>query len=238
MLRQGIAELLNDRADLRVVGEAADGNQAIELARALLPDVIVMDMQMPAVSGFEATRRIRAACPAVKIVILSAFNDEQYVYAAIQAGASGYVMKTARVSRLEEAIRAAHAGQLVIEQPGYREMNWDLPRPAADNERMTGRKTGRSSEARAADPPAANAAAPNAAAPKLKVPSKPLSGREQEVLRLLARGCNNHEIGEALHISTHTVEAHISHVLNKLRVKSRLNAVLTAVQIGLLSIDS
>ncbi len=232
MLRQGIAELLNDRADLRVVGEAADGNQAIELARALLPDVIVMDMQMPAVSGFEATRRIRAACPAVKIVILSAFDDEQYVFAAVQAGASGYVMKTARVSLLEEAIRAAHAGQLVIEQPGYREMNWDLPRPAADNERMTGRDTEGSSEAQAADPPAAAAAAP-----KLKVPSKPLSAREHEVLRLLARGCNNHDIGEALHISTHTVEAHISHVLTKMRVKSRLNAVLAAVQIGLLVID-
>jgi DNA-binding NarL/FixJ family response regulator len=216
VLRQGIAELLSSQADLQVVGEAVDGQQAVELARALQPDVVVMDMQMPGMSGFEATRRIRAAQPAVRIVILSAFNDEQYVYAAIQAGASGYLIKTAPISRLEDAVRRAHGGQLDIELPEHREAGLDFPRLTAFSE----------------------SAADAERAPAAVVPRKPLSPRECEVLRMLARGCNNREISEMLHISGHTVEAHVSHILSKLGVASRLGAVVAAVRAGLLSVDS
>lgn len=114
MVREGTREILEHFADLTVVGEAEDGEQAVQLACKLLPDVILMDIGMPRVNGIEATRRIKAECPQVAILVLTAYDDDQYVIAILQAGAAGYLLKSARGSELVEAVRAVSAGESVL----------------------------------------------------------------------------------------------------------------------------
>ncbi len=111
MLRQGTAELLRREPDLEVVGEAGDGQQALELAHALQPDIVVMDVRMPILSGVEATRRIRQTLPAIQVLVLTAHDDDDYVFSLLQAGASGYILKTAPIGDLIQAIRQVHAGE-------------------------------------------------------------------------------------------------------------------------------
>jgi NarL family two-component system response regulator LiaR len=111
LLRQGTAELLRREPDLEIVGEAADGQQAFELAQALQPDIVVMDVRMPVISGIEATRRIHEAQPQVQVLVLTAHDDDQYIFALLEAGASGYLLKTAPVSELVSAIRQVWAGE-------------------------------------------------------------------------------------------------------------------------------
>ncbi len=111
LLRQGTAELLRREPDLDVVGEAGDGQQVVELAQALKPDVVLMDVRMPVLSGIEATRRIRAALPAVQVLVLTAHDDDQYIFSLLQAGAAGYLLKTAPVADLVKAIRQVQAGE-------------------------------------------------------------------------------------------------------------------------------
>lgn len=114
MVREGTREILDHYPDLLVVGEAEDGEQAVQLACQLLPDVVLMDIGMPRVNGIEATRRIKAQCPQVAILVLTAYDDDQYVIAILQAGAAGYLLKSARGSELVEAVRAVHAGESVL----------------------------------------------------------------------------------------------------------------------------
>ena len=115
LLRQGTAELLRREPDLCVVGEASDGRQAVALAQALQPDIVIMDVRMPGASGLEATRRIRESLPHIQVLVLTAHDDDQYVFSLLQAGASGYLLKTAPVSALAQAIRQVRAGETPLD---------------------------------------------------------------------------------------------------------------------------
>jgi DNA-binding NarL/FixJ family response regulator len=114
MVREGTREILEHYDDLRVVGEAEDGEQAVQLAQRLLPDVVLMDIGMPRLNGIDATRRIKLQCPQVAVLVLTAYDDDQYVIAILQAGAAGYLLKSARGSELADAVRAVYAGESVL----------------------------------------------------------------------------------------------------------------------------
>ena len=115
VVRKGVREFLEEEPDIEVIGEASDGQQAVALATALKPDVIVMDIKMPLLSGVDATRRIRSVAPAVRVLALTAFDDDPYIFGLLEAGASGYVLKTAESSELVRAIRAVAAGQSALD---------------------------------------------------------------------------------------------------------------------------
>lgn len=209
MLRQGTAEILRKQPDIEVVGEADHGQQAIELARRLRPDIVIMDVRMPVLSGIEATRQIRETMPEVQVLILTAHDDDQYIFSLLQAGASGYLLKTAPVSELVRAIRLVKAGESPLDPSIARRVVL----------RMAG---GAGSQ-----PPGGEA----------EPPIEALTPREQEVLQLLAQGLNNRAIAEALFVSDRTVQAHLTSIFAKMGVSSRLEAVLTAIRRGWLTLD-
>lgn len=209
MLRQGTAELLGKEADIEVIGEADDGQQAIDLALRLQPDIVVMDVRMPVLSGIEATQRIREAEPGIQVLVLTAYDDDQYVLSLLQAGASGYLLKTAPVNELVKAIRLVHSGESPLEPAIARKVVL----------RMSG--------TRGSSVPAED---------KLP-PVEPLTSREQEVLQLLAQGLNNRAIAEALYVSDRTVQAHLTNIFAKMGVSSRLEAVLSAIRRGWLTLE-
>lgn len=208
MLRQGTAEILRKEADIEVVGEADDGQQAIDLTLQLRPDIVVMDVRMPVLSGIEATRRIREDMPEVQVLVLTAYDDDQYVFSLLQAGASGYLLKTAPVNELVKAIRLVKSGESPLDPSIARKVVI----------RMTGEHGSRI--------PVGD-----------ETPIESLTFREQEVLHLLSRGLNNQAIAEALYISDRTVQAHLTNIFAKMGVSSRLEAVLTAIRRGWLTLD-
>jgi len=209
MLRQGTAEILRKEADIEVVGEADNGQQAIDLARRLRPDIVVMDVRMPVLSGIEATRRIRESMPEVQVLVLTAYDDDQYIFSLLQAGASGYLLKTAPVNELVNAIRLVRAGESPLDPSIARKV---VVRMAGDQgSRIPIGQEGSSIQA--------------------------LTFREQEVLQLLSRGLNNQAIAEALYVSDRTVQAHLTNIFAKMGVSSRLEAVLTAIRRGWLTLE-
>lgn len=209
LLRQGTAELLRREPDLEVVGEAGDGAQAVASAQELRPDIVVMDVRMPVLSGVEATRRIRAALPEVRVLVLTAHDDDEYVFSLLQAGASGYLLKSAPVSDLVEAIRKVHAGGTPLDPSIAR--------------KLVLRVSGRPGEAPEWD-----------GAP---LPAERLTARELQVLQLLAMGMSNRAIAQALGISDRTVQTHLTNVFAKMHVQSRVEAVMTAIRWGWLTLD-
>jgi DNA-binding NarL/FixJ family response regulator len=210
LLRQGTAELLRREPGLVVVGEASDGERAVELAEALKPDLIIMDVRMPVLSGIEATRRIRQSLPGVRVLVLTAHDDMQYVFSLLQAGASGYLLKTAPIKDLVDAIYRIHAGEVSLDPEIARKLA--LHQSVAIEE--------------APDP-----------SPETAVLEE-LTARELTVLQLLARGLSNQAIAETLSISDRTVQAHLTRLFSKMNVSSRLEAVLTAIRLGWLTLDS
>lgn len=208
LLRQGTAELLRQQPDMVVVGEAADGEQAVELARRVQPDLVIMDIRMPTRNGISATREICECMPDVKVLVLTAYDDDQYIFSLLQAGASGYIMKTAPVVELVRAIRQVMAGESPLS-------------PAIMRKVVTHMQAGKRAPF---SEPASSAQA--------------LTPREAEVLQLLARGMSNQAIAEALFISDRTVQAHLTSIFAKLGVASRLDAVMTAIRRGLLILEA
>jgi DNA-binding NarL/FixJ family response regulator len=204
LLRSGFRLILETTDDIRVVGEAADGTQAVEEARRLRPDVVLMDIRMGAVDGVEATRRIVAA-NAGRVVILTTFDLDEYVYAAVRAGASGFLLKDARPADLADAIRVVARGDALLAPQVTRRL---LERFAED-----------------LGPPRGAAA--------LELAVAELTGREREVLRLLAGGRSNLEVAGALILSEATVKTHVSSVLRKLGLRDRVQAVTWAYEHGL-----
>jgi len=209
MTRQGTAELLRREPDLDVVGEAGDGQEAIELARRLTPDIVVMDVRMPVLSGFEATQRIRESLPGVQVLALSAHDDDEYVFSLLQAGASGYLLKTAPVSELIKAIRQVRDGEVPLDPAIARKVVLRVPArggvsPVSGDATRTGEE---------------------------------LTARELEVLQLLAQGLSNRAIAESLFVSDRTVQTHLTNIFTKMHVTSRLEAVLTAIRRGWLALD-
>jgi DNA-binding NarL/FixJ family response regulator len=209
MTRQGTAELLRREPDLDVVGEAGDGQEAIELARRLTPDIVVMDVRMPVLSGFEATQRIRESLPGVQVLALSAHDDDEYVFSLLQAGASGYLLKTAPVSELIRAIRQMKQGEFPLDPAIARKVV--LRAPAQGGVSLASGEATR--------------------------PDEELTARELEVLHLLAQGLSNRAIAEALFVSDRTVQTHLTNIFTKMQVSSRLEAVLTAIRRGWLTLD-
>ncbi|OEJ34361.1 response regulator transcription factor [Streptomyces subrutilus] len=197
--RSGLRTLLAARPGITVVGEAADGVEAVERARSLRPDVVLMDVRMPRRNGIEATRQLLAeVADPPKVVVITTFENDGYVTAALSAGASGFVLKRLPVARIAEAVRVVAAGEAVLF-------------PAA-----LGRMV-------AARPMGATEAVPQAA----------LTGREEEVLRLMATGLSNPEISQSLTVSLETVKTHVGNVLAKLGAQNRTHAVVIAYESGL-----
>lgn len=206
MVRRGMRDFLELHDDLEVVGEAPDGATAIALAGELVPDVIVMDLLMPGVDGIDATATIKAQQPTVEIVALTSFIEEARVVAAIEAGASGFLLKDADADDLAAAIRAAAAGEVHLD-------------PAVAGivaRRMRARSPGASGEG---------------GGPEAGIAS--LTAREREVLGGVARGLSNRAIADELGITERTARTHVSNILAKLGLASRTQAALLAVQHGL-----
>jgi len=205
LVREGLCALLDLIPDIRVVGEAGDGAEAVERAQQMQPDVVLMDVRMPGLDGVAATRRLHEACPEVKVIILTTFDDDEYVFEGLRAGAAGYLLKDVPSEQLVEAIRAAARGEAFIQPSVARKV-------VAEFARLTER------EHRRREQPLV----------------EPLSARELEVLALVAEGLSNREIGERLFITPGTVKNHVSNVLAKLGVRDRTQAVLQAQELGLL----
>ena len=205
LMREGLRVLLDLTPDIRVIGEAGDGAEAVERAQQLCPDVVLMDVRMPRLDGVAATRRLHDTCPEVKVIILTTFDDDEYVFEGLRAGAVGYLLKDTPSEQLFAAIRAAARGEAFIQPSVARKV-------VAEFARLTGRKRRRSAQ------------------PLVE----PLSAREMEVLALVAEGLSNREIGERLFITAGTVKNHVSNILSKLNVRDRTQALLRAQELGLL----
>jgi DNA-binding NarL/FixJ family response regulator len=195
--------ILDARDDLAVVGEAEDGLQAIALARNLDPDVILMDVRMPELDGVEATRRVVAAGSRARVLILTTFDLDEYVYEAIRAGASGFLLKDVQPSQLVDAIRVVAAGEALLAPTVTRRLLDRFADTFPDGDKT----------------------------PPLGLES--LTERELEVLKLLAQGLSNAELAERLFLSETTVKSHISSVLRKLHLRDRVQAVVLAYEAGL-----
>jgi DNA-binding NarL/FixJ family response regulator len=207
LVRSGFRLILEARPDLQVVGEAEDGRQAVSLARQTHPDVILMDVRMPHLDGVEATRQIVAAGSPARILVLTTYDLDDYVYAAIRAGASGFLLKDVQPAQLAEAIRVIAAGDALLAPSVTRRL---LGQFAAT---LPGPRTSRASPA----------------------PLSALTDRETEVLRLLAAGLSNAELAGRLYISEATVKSHVSSLLRKLGARDRVQAVIFAYDTGLVT---
>lgn len=206
LFREGLRILLEQRDHLAIVGEAGDGEQALDAARFHRPDIILMDLRMPRVNGVEATRRIMAEMPDTRIIVLTTFEDDEEVYAALSAGAVGYLLKASPSDRVVEAIELTARGQSFIEPSVTAKLLQHFSRLAGQETR------------RAAPQPL----------------TEPLSSRELDVLKHLATGHSNKEIAAQLGIAEGTVKNHMSNVLGKLGVLDRTQAALRAHELGLI----
>lgn len=208
LMRIGLKVSLEQSGEIEVIGEAGDGLEALELVEQLAPEVVIMDLGLPRMDGIEATRRIRARAAAPHVLVLTSHEDEDKVIAALRAGAEAYCLKDMSETRLVAAVRAVHQGTVWIE----------------------------GSVAKAVLQPRLSAPAPGpvvtAAAAAL------LSDREREVLQLMAEGLSNQDIADRLIISMATVKTHVRHILQRLDAEDRAQAVIGALQRGLLSLGA
>lgn len=206
LLRTGFSMVLECEPDITVVGEAADGAVAVTQARALRPDVVLMDIRMPTMDGIEATRRLTAAGPLPRVLVLTTFDHDEYVVEALRAGASGFLLKDVPADDLVTAVRVVDRGDAIVAPSVTRRL---LDR-FADH-------------------------LPSASAPPAPVPLGQLTEREREVLLLMARGMSNGEIAAELVVSETTVKTHVSNVLAKLGLRDRVQAVVLAYETGLVT---
>jgi DNA-binding NarL/FixJ family response regulator len=204
LVRTGFRMILEAETDLEIVGEAADGREAVDRARDCEPDVVLMDVRMPEVDGIEATRRLLdGETTSAKVVMLTTFDMDEYVYEALRAGASGFLLKDVPPEQLVAGIRAVASGDALLAPSVTRRVIEEFVRRPPGSLRT---------------PPAALGE---------------LTARELEVLKLIARGCSNAEIAKELFVSETTVKTHVAHVLTKLRLRDRVQAVVLAYESGL-----
>jgi DNA-binding NarL/FixJ family response regulator len=204
LIRTGLRTMIEHAADLELVGEAGDGEQAVDLARRHRPDVVLMDVRMPVVDGIEATRRITADpdLTGVRVIVLTTFDVDDYVHAAIRAGASGFLLKDATRDELLNAVRVVAGGDALLAPTVTRRLIHEfVQRPPS----------------RRPDPARLDA----------------LTQREREVLVLIARGMSNAEIAAELIVGDATVKSHVAHVLMKLDLRDRIQAVILAYELGI-----
>lgn len=191
LMREGLASVIHVQSDMRVVGEAGDGREAIDQFRKVSPDVTLMDLRMPGISGVEAIRTIRKEFPTARIIVLTSFDGEEDVHQALQAGAVSYLLKEMRRNEIVNTIRMVHRGRKVI--PAEIQATLDEHIPLSD-----------------------------------------LSSREHQILKLMADGLTNHEIGRVLEVSENTVKFHIKSLLAKLGARDRTQAVVFGLQKGII----
>lgn len=203
LVRAGFRMVLDAQADLQVVGEAADGDEVLPLLETVGTDIVLMDVRMPRMDGVEATRRICAADGSPRVLILTTFDLDEYAYAALKAGASGFLLKDAPPPDLLSGIRSVHSGDAVVAPSTTR--------------RLLDRFAGRLPTGEQPGPAELDA----------------LTAREQEVLTLVARGLSNTEISERLYVSEATVKTHVGRILTKLDLRDRVQAVVLAYETGL-----
>jgi RNA polymerase sigma factor (sigma-70 family) len=213
LIRQGIRLLLEIEPDIQVVGQAANGREALKQAETLHPDVVLMDVRMPEMDGVAATRELSAHHPEVKVIILTTFEDDETVFEGLKAGARGYLLKDISSEEMAQAVRKVAAGEALIQSRITRKVLAEFSRLATATDRQSSSKTGVVSDA-------------------LPVP---LTEREQEVLLALAHGLSNREIAEQLVITEGTVKNHVSNLIDKLGVRDRTQAVLKGQELGLIS---
>jgi DNA-binding NarL/FixJ family response regulator len=205
IVRDGFAALLDSQPDFAVVGTASDGEEATRVSRRLQPDVILMDVRMPGTDGIEATRRLAADANPPRVLILTTFDLDEYVYDALRAGASGFLLKDVTAERLFDAVRIIAAGDALLAPNVTRRLISEFARQ-------------RPAQAAATIPQLAE-----------------LTPREREVLQLLAEGLSNPEIAARLVVTEETVKTHVSRVLRKLGLRDRTQAVITAYETGLVT---
>ncbi len=213
LMRDGIASLLEVQDAIEVVGTASHGQEALEQAASLHPDVILMDVRMPVMDGVEATRRIARQLPACRILMLTTFDDEEYIIDALRAGATGYLLKDLPAPDLARAVQAVYKGIYQLD-PAV------ASKVIASFSRSQSSESNRHQLAALSDTEATS------------VRSGDLTGREREVLRLIASGATNREIAEQLVISEGTVKNHISNILSRLGLRDRTQAAIYARENG------
>ncbi|MDN6793661.1 MAG: response regulator transcription factor [Propionibacterium sp.] len=208
MVRMGMRMLLGSAEGLEVVGEASDGDEVLDALAEHPADVVLMDVRMPRVDGIEATRRVMSLPEPPRVLVLTTFDLDEYAYEALRAGASGFLLKDAPLAELAAAIRHVHAGDAVVAPSTTRRLlsQFATPGPAS------------------ASPDPARSA-------RLDV----LTPREREVLALVARGMSNREVADELVLSEGTVKVHVGHVLTKLDLRDRVQAVVLAYETGLIA---
>ncbi len=213
LIRQGIRLLLEIEADIQVVGQAANGLEAIQQVESLHPDVVLMDVRMPEMDGVEATRQVTQRFPDVKVIILTTFEDDETVFEGLKAGARGYLLKDISSEEMANAVRRVAAGEALIEPRLTRKVLAEFSRLASAHESHPAAKAGTEG---------------------LQVA---LTEREQEVLNALAQGLSNREIADKLTITEGTVKNHVSSLIDKMGVRDRTQAILKGQELGLISLD-
>lgn len=205
LFREGLETLLSIHRDIHVIGQASNGQEAVDLAMSLHPDVILMDIQMPVLNGVTATLRLKQSLPECQVIALTTFDDKETVFDVLRAGAVGYLLKDVGSAQLAEAIRVTARGDSILE-PSV------AAKVVAEFSRVS----------------------PLATATRSEVLPEPLSEREIEVLRLVTSGFSNREIAAKLFISTGTAKTHIHHLCGKLGVRNRTEAAMRAKELGLI----
>lgn len=204
LFREGLRTLLSVYPELSVVGEAANGEEALQQAEILRPDVVLMDLRMPVLDGVTATRRLKETRPSSRVIILTTFDDDEYVFDGLRAGAVGYLLKDVSSEKLVEAIRTTARGESFL-QPNI------AAKLVAEFARMD-----------------------ETATPQAQQLVEPLSQRELEILALVAEGASNKEIAAELFIAEGTVKNHVTNILSKMGVRDRTQAALKAREMGLI----
>ena len=203
LFREGLRTILSTHPDIEVVGEAADGDEAIALVERCQPSVVLMDLRMPKLDGIQATARIRDRWPAIPVLVLTTFDDDANLFGALRAGAAGYLLKDVGSETLVAAIQAAARGESFLQST------------------VTGRVV------------AAFAKLMESGGPKAEALVVPLSPREREILAMLGSAASNKEIAERLNLAEGTVKNHVTNILTKLDVRDRTHAAIRARQLGL-----
>jgi NarL family two-component system response regulator LiaR len=205
VVREGTRQILEQEPDINVVAEAGDGEETVRLAGSTSPDVAIIDIAMPKMDGIEATKQIKTLYPSITVLILSAYDDDQFVFSLLEAGAAGYLLKSVRGREIIDAVRQVYAGESVLHPSIARKV--------------------------------LNRFTPGAGKAVAKETTEALSEREKEVLQLATRGLSNQEIADKLFLSLRTVQAHLGHIFNKLKVGSRTEAVVHALKAGWVTLD-
>ena len=215
LFRDALRQMLEEASDLEVVGEAENGQRALELCSSLKPDLVLMDVRMPKMDGLEATRAIKRECPPTIVLILSALDEPDFLLKALGAGADGYVLKYLTREQLINAIRRVLRGESPLNQELAAElivgMGGEVEQEAGSSPQLEKRQ---------------------------ELPLELLTDRELDVLRLVARGKSNPEIGQELGIGTGTIKVHVHHIISKLGISDRTQAVVRAIDLGLLAPES